>query len=44
MKKWTAAPAAEDFGGIKEQFGDFLGGLLLRRGIATMEDARGFFA
>lgn len=44
MKRWTAAPAAQDIGGIKEQFGDFLGELLLRRGIATMEDARGFFA
>lgn len=43
MKRWTAAPAAADIGGIKEQFGDFLGELLLRRGIATMEDARGFF-
>lgn len=44
MKRWTAAPAANDIGGIKEQFGDFLGELLLRRGIATMDEARGFFA
>lgn len=44
MKKWTTAPAAADNGNIKEQFGEFLGELMLRRGIADMESARNFFA
>lgn len=44
LKKWTTAPAAADNNEIKEQFGDFLGGLLLRRGIANMDSAREFFA
>lgn len=44
MKKWTAAPAPAGGSEIIGGFGDFLGGLLLRRGVCTMDAAREFFA
>lgn len=44
MKKWTIAQPAADIGGIKSAYGDFLGELLLRRGITTNEKAAEYFA
>ncbi len=44
MKKWTTAPSFSGGGSeIKREFGEFLGELLLRRGIGDMEAARDFF-
>lgn len=44
MKKWTTAPAFSGGGiEVKREFGDFLGELLLRRGIADVDSARDFF-
>lgn len=44
MKQWTvpAAVAAAN-NEITAEFGDFLGGILLRRGIVTLDSARAFF-
>lgn len=44
MKQWTvpAAVAAAN-NEIMAEFGDFLGGILLRRGIVTLDSARAFF-
>lgn len=44
MKKWTIAEPTADIGGIKNAYGDFLGELLLRRGISTNEKAAEYFA
>ncbi len=44
MKQWTvpaAVPAANNE--ITAEFGDFLGGILIRRGIVTLDSARAFF-
>ena len=45
IKKWTVANAPANSGGeVMSQFGDFLGGILVRRGINTLEAAQEFFA
>lgn len=45
MKRWTTAPAFTGDGSeIKQQFGEFLGEILLRRGITSMEKAQEFFS
>ncbi|MGN0649129.1 MAG: single-stranded-DNA-specific exonuclease RecJ [Oscillospiraceae bacterium] len=44
MRKWTISEPAADIGGIKSAYGDFLGELLLRRGISTNEKAAEYFA
>lgn len=45
MKKWivSEAPISSDSELVRE-FGDFLGGILIRRGIASKEQAREFFS
>lgn len=43
MKRWTTAAVASGEE-ITAEFGDFFGGLLLRRGISSMDKAREFFA
>lgn len=44
MKKWLSNDCAVQCTEMKEQFGDFLGELLSRRGVHTLERAREFFA
>ena len=44
MKRWTTAAALSGGGEIIDGFGEFFGGLLLHRGIGTMDAARDFFA
>ena len=43
MKKWlcAAAPAADNE--ITQQFGELLGGVMLSRGITSLDRAREFF-
>lgn len=44
MKKWVVANAPVTGGGdVIREFGDFFGGILIRRGINTLEAAKGFF-
>ena len=44
MKKWIVANAPVNSGGdVIREFGDFFGGILIRRGINTMEAAQDFF-
>lgn len=44
MKKWTVANAPIDGGSdIIKEFGDFFGGILIRRGINSIEAAQDFF-
>ena len=44
MKKWVVANAPVNSGGdVIREFGDFFGGILIRRGINTMEAAQSFF-
>ena len=44
MKKWVVANAPVSGGGdVIREFGDFFGGILVRRGINTIEAAQGFF-
>ncbi|MDE6728529.1 MAG: single-stranded-DNA-specific exonuclease RecJ [Oscillospiraceae bacterium] len=44
MKKWIVANAPVNSGGdVIREFGDFFGGILVRRGINTIEAAQGFF-
>lgn len=44
MKKWTVAIAPKVGGDdVIREFGDFFGGILVRRGINTLEGARDFF-
>lgn len=44
MKKWLCNGIPTDNAEMRREFGDFLGGLLLSRGILSMERAREFFA
>ncbi len=44
MKKWITATACADNAEMKREFGDFLGRLLVCRGIHGMEQAQEFFA
>lgn len=44
MKKWLSAPCPPDGGEILREFGGLIGGLLLRRGITSIEKAKEFFA
>lgn len=44
MKKWVVANAPVNSGGdVIREFGDFFGGILVRRGINTIEAAKSFF-
>lgn len=44
MRKWIIASPPQSGGGeIIREFGEFFGGILTRRGINTLEAARGFF-
>lgn len=44
MKKWTVANAPVNGGGdVIKEFGDFFGGILVRRGINSLEAAQSFF-
>lgn len=43
MKQWTVSAAAAAGNEITAEFGDFLGGILIRRGIVTADSARAFF-
>ena len=44
MKKWTVANAPANGGSeVINEFGDFFGGILMRRGINTLEKAQVFF-
>ncbi|MBE6901349.1 MAG: single-stranded-DNA-specific exonuclease RecJ [Ruminococcaceae bacterium] len=44
MKRWTLPEAPAHSEEMAREFGDFLGGLLVRRGIYNMDKAREFFA
>lgn len=44
MRKWIVSEPVPDIGGIKRAYGDFLGELLLRRGISVNEKAAEYFA
>lgn len=45
MKKWVVANTPVNSGGdVINEFGDFFGGILVRRGVNTMEAAQNFFA
>lgn len=44
MKKWiTSGGAINASGEVIKEFGDFFGGILMRRGINTLDAAKGFF-
>ncbi len=44
MKQWTVPAAVTAANNeITAEFGDFLGGILIRRGIVTLDSARAFF-
>lgn len=43
MKKWIAAAPVGTDGEVIQEFGDFFGGILIRRGVNSLEAAREFF-